>query len=142
MFNCFYFFFSIIVVSWCRLNLFHILPLLRRSVIVCCLGINLRKLFFSLSNLFCSWSYFLSFMPYSGRAPTQYPSWHISCQHSSKFNILIWFIINVCYFSDLQTPIPNQVRQNNFRPKCIYVAVMLRRMMEAILNKDAMDDKV
>ncbi|CAA0827404.1 nuclear RNA polymerase C2 [Striga hermonthica] len=33
------------------------------------------------------------------------------------------------------------VRQNNFRPKCIYVAVMLRRMMEAILNKDAMDDK-
>ncbi|XP_073024708.1 DNA-directed RNA polymerase III subunit 2 isoform X1 [Primulina eburnea] len=33
------------------------------------------------------------------------------------------------------------VHQNNFRPKCIYVAVMLRRMMEAILNKDAMDDK-
>ncbi|GMP84449.1 hypothetical protein CsSME_00037977 [Camellia sinensis var. sinensis] len=33
------------------------------------------------------------------------------------------------------------VRQNNFRAKCIYVAVMLRRMMEAILNKDAMDDK-
>ncbi|KAJ6677450.1 DNA-DIRECTED RNA polymerase I SUBUNIT 2 [Salix viminalis] len=33
------------------------------------------------------------------------------------------------------------VRKNNFRPKCIYVAVMLRRMMEAILNKDAMDDK-
>ncbi|XP_039049458.1 DNA-directed RNA polymerase III subunit 2 [Hibiscus syriacus] len=30
---------------------------------------------------------------------------------------------------------------NNFRPKCLYVAVMLRRMMEAILNKDAMDDK-
>ncbi|CAA2989896.1 DNA-directed RNA polymerase III subunit 2, partial [Olea europaea subsp. europaea] len=33
------------------------------------------------------------------------------------------------------------VHQDNFRPKCIYVAVMLRRMMEAILNKDAMDDK-
>lgn len=33
------------------------------------------------------------------------------------------------------------VHQLNFRPKCIYVAVMLRRMMEAILNKDAMDDK-
>eukprot|EP00258_Populus_trichocarpa_P025911 XP_024441930.1 DNA-directed RNA polymerase III subunit 2 isoform X2 [Populus trichocarpa] len=33
------------------------------------------------------------------------------------------------------------VRKNNFRPKCIYVAVMLRRMMEALLNKDAMDDK-
>lgn len=33
------------------------------------------------------------------------------------------------------------VRQNNFRAKCIYVAVMLRRMMEAILSKDAMDDK-
>ncbi|KAI7998840.1 DNA-directed RNA polymerase III subunit 2 [Camellia lanceoleosa] len=33
------------------------------------------------------------------------------------------------------------VRQSNFRAKCIYVAVMLRRMMEAILNKDAMDDK-
>ncbi|CAI0421527.1 unnamed protein product [Linum tenue] len=33
------------------------------------------------------------------------------------------------------------VHNNNLRPKCIYVAVMLRRMMEAILNKDAMDDK-
>ncbi|XP_019413639.1 PREDICTED: DNA-directed RNA polymerase III subunit 2 isoform X1 [Lupinus angustifolius] len=33
------------------------------------------------------------------------------------------------------------VHQNNFRPKCIYVAVMMRRMMDAILNKDAMDDK-
>ncbi|XVF24522.1 hypothetical protein REPUB_Repub13aG0135400 [Reevesia pubescens] len=33
------------------------------------------------------------------------------------------------------------VHCNNFRPKCLYVAVMLRRMMEAILNKDAMDDK-
>ncbi|KAG9137414.1 hypothetical protein Leryth_021169 [Lithospermum erythrorhizon] len=34
-----------------------------------------------------------------------------------------------------------RVTQNNFRAKCIYVAVMLRRMMEAILNKDTMDDK-
>ncbi|OMO89734.1 hypothetical protein COLO4_19613 [Corchorus olitorius] len=33
------------------------------------------------------------------------------------------------------------VRSDNFRPKCLYVAVMLRRMMDAILNKDAMDDK-
>ncbi|KAL7157927.1 hypothetical protein ABFS83_02G108700 [Erythranthe nasuta] len=33
------------------------------------------------------------------------------------------------------------VDQDNFRLKCIYVAVMVRRMMEAILNKDAMDDK-
>ncbi|XP_065867550.1 DNA-directed RNA polymerase III subunit 2 [Euphorbia lathyris] len=33
------------------------------------------------------------------------------------------------------------VNKNNFRPKCIYVAVMLRRVMEAMLNKDAMDDK-
>ncbi|KAF5742469.1 DNA-directed RNA polymerase isoform 1 [Tripterygium wilfordii] len=33
------------------------------------------------------------------------------------------------------------VQENNFRPKCIYVAVMLRRMMEVLLNKDAMDDK-
>ncbi|XP_047167045.1 DNA-directed RNA polymerase III subunit 2 isoform X1 [Vigna umbellata] len=30
---------------------------------------------------------------------------------------------------------------DNFRPKCIYVAVMMRRIMDAILNKDAMDDK-
>ena len=35
-----------------------------------------------------------------------------------------------------------QVRENNFRLKCMYVAVMMRRMMEAIINKDAMDDKV
>ncbi|BBG96639.1 nuclear RNA polymerase C2 [Prunus dulcis] len=34
-----------------------------------------------------------------------------------------------------------EVCQDNFRPKCIYVAVMLRRIMDAILNKDAMDDK-
>ncbi|XP_016515970.1 DNA-directed RNA polymerase III subunit 2-like [Nicotiana tabacum] len=33
------------------------------------------------------------------------------------------------------------VHKHNFRKKCIYVAVMMRRMMEAILNKDAMDDK-
>ncbi|TYI53442.1 hypothetical protein E1A91_D11G004500v1 [Gossypium mustelinum] len=33
------------------------------------------------------------------------------------------------------------VRCNNFRPKCLYVAVMLRRMLEATLNKHAMDDK-
>ncbi|MBA0651922.1 hypothetical protein Goklo_019215, partial [Gossypium klotzschianum] len=32
------------------------------------------------------------------------------------------------------------VRCNNLRPKCLYVAVMLRRMMEATLNKHAMDD--
>ncbi|PNX76434.1 DNA-directed RNA polymerase iii subunit rpc2-like protein, partial [Trifolium pratense] len=34
------------------------------------------------------------------------------------------------------------VHGDNFRPKCIYVAVMIRRIMNAILNKDAMDDKV
>ncbi|KAG2668949.1 hypothetical protein I3760_14G012400 [Carya illinoinensis] len=33
------------------------------------------------------------------------------------------------------------VRQDNFRAKCIYVAVMLRRMIDAVLNKDTMDDK-
>ncbi|KAL9691069.1 hypothetical protein QQ045_011486 [Rhodiola kirilowii] len=31
--------------------------------------------------------------------------------------------------------------RNNFRAKCIYTAVMMRRMMDAIFNKDAMDDK-
>ncbi|XP_058743798.1 DNA-directed RNA polymerase III subunit 2-like [Vicia villosa] len=33
------------------------------------------------------------------------------------------------------------MHEDNFRPKCIYVAVMMRRLMDAILNKDAMDDK-
>ncbi|KAL5178556.1 DNA-directed RNA polymerase III subunit 2 [Glycine soja] len=33
------------------------------------------------------------------------------------------------------------VDQDNFQKKCIYVAVMMRRIMDAILNKDAMDDK-
>ncbi|ONK81475.1 uncharacterized protein A4U43_C01F29520 [Asparagus officinalis] len=33
------------------------------------------------------------------------------------------------------------VSHGNFRPKCIYAAVMLRRMMDAILNSDTMDDK-
>ncbi|GJY10683.1 DNA-directed RNA polymerase III subunit 2 [Tanacetum coccineum] len=38
--------------------------------------------------------------------------------------------------------IPNiRMRDNNFHLKCVYVVVMLRRMMDAILNKDAMDDK-
>ncbi|KAK1422858.1 hypothetical protein QVD17_18147 [Tagetes erecta] len=40
------------------------------------------------------------------------------------------------------TFIPNiPVWENNFHLKCVYVAVMLRRMMSAILNEDAMDDK-
>ncbi|CAH1448175.1 unnamed protein product [Lactuca virosa] len=34
-----------------------------------------------------------------------------------------------------------RVRDNNFHPKCVYVVVMLRRMMDALLNKDSMDDK-
>ncbi|XP_015694372.2 DNA-directed RNA polymerase III subunit 2 [Oryza brachyantha] len=33
------------------------------------------------------------------------------------------------------------VNSGNFRPKCIYTAVMLRRMMDAILNADTFDDK-
>ncbi|EEE59224.1 hypothetical protein OsJ_11195 [Oryza sativa Japonica Group] len=33
------------------------------------------------------------------------------------------------------------VESGNFRPKCIYTAVMLRRMMDAILNADTFDDK-
>ncbi|KAI3873489.1 hypothetical protein MKW98_008141 [Papaver atlanticum] len=33
------------------------------------------------------------------------------------------------------------VRELNFRPKCIYAAVMMRRMMDANLNKAAIDDK-
>lgn len=34
------------------------------------------------------------------------------------------------------------MRQGSFRAKCIYVAVMLRRVIDAFLNKDTMDDKV
>ncbi|CAO2046704.1 unnamed protein product [Urochloa humidicola] len=33
------------------------------------------------------------------------------------------------------------VKNGNFRAKCIYTAVMLRRMMDAILNVDTFDDK-
>nr|CAD1831056.1 unnamed protein product [Ananas comosus var. bracteatus] len=33
------------------------------------------------------------------------------------------------------------VKEGKFRPKCIYTAVMLRRMMDAILNTDTFDDK-
>ncbi|PKA51483.1 DNA-directed RNA polymerase II subunit RPB2 [Apostasia shenzhenica] len=33
------------------------------------------------------------------------------------------------------------VRDGNFRPKCIYTAVMLRRMMDAVLNVETFDDK-
>uniref|UniRef100_A0A0D9XGD1 DNA-directed RNA polymerase n=1 Tax=Leersia perrieri TaxID=77586 RepID=A0A0D9XGD1_9ORYZ len=34
------------------------------------------------------------------------------------------------------------VNSGNFRPKCIYTTVMIRRMMDAILNSDTFDDKV
>ncbi|KAJ3672618.1 hypothetical protein LUZ60_007339 [Juncus effusus] len=33
------------------------------------------------------------------------------------------------------------MKEGNFRPKCIYTAVMLRRMLDAILNEDTFDDK-
>uniref|UniRef100_A0A0D9V0X3 DNA-directed RNA polymerase subunit beta n=1 Tax=Leersia perrieri TaxID=77586 RepID=A0A0D9V0X3_9ORYZ len=33
------------------------------------------------------------------------------------------------------------VNSGNFRPKCIYTTVMIRRMMDAILNADTFDDK-
>uniref|UniRef100_A0A453NI50 DNA-directed RNA polymerase n=1 Tax=Aegilops tauschii subsp. strangulata TaxID=200361 RepID=A0A453NI50_AEGTS len=33
------------------------------------------------------------------------------------------------------------VNNGNFQPKCIYTAVMLRRMLDAILNSDTFDDK-
>ncbi|KAG0468458.1 hypothetical protein HPP92_017786, partial [Vanilla planifolia] len=33
------------------------------------------------------------------------------------------------------------VKNENMRPKCIYIAVMLRRMMDAVLNVDTFDDK-
>ncbi|RLM98359.1 hypothetical protein C2845_PM06G31120 [Panicum miliaceum] len=33
------------------------------------------------------------------------------------------------------------VKNGNFRQKCIYTGVMLRRMMDAILNADTFDDK-
>ncbi|KAF3792446.1 Presequence protease 1 [Nymphaea thermarum] len=36
---------------------------------------------------------------------------------------------------------PILVYRYNFRSKCIYIAVMLRRMMEAVLNPEAIDDK-
>jgi DNA-directed RNA polymerase III subunit RPC2 len=34
------------------------------------------------------------------------------------------------------------VHQFEFRPKCIYIAVIIRKMLEAMLNTDAVDDKV
>ncbi|KAH0469211.1 hypothetical protein IEQ34_002443 [Dendrobium chrysotoxum] len=33
------------------------------------------------------------------------------------------------------------VKDGNFRPKCIYTAVMLKRMMDAVLNVETFDDK-
>ncbi|KAL9273937.1 DNA-directed RNA polymerase III subunit 2-like protein [Drosera capensis] len=33
------------------------------------------------------------------------------------------------------------VQKNNLRPKCVYTAVMLKRLLEAYLNKDSVDDK-
>ncbi|KAJ0478942.1 putative DNA-directed RNA polymerase [Helianthus annuus] len=50
------------------------------------------------------------------------------------------YFINFNYLSP-QLCISLQVQENNFYLKCVYVVVMLRRMMDAILNEDAMDDK-
>ena len=35
-----------------------------------------------------------------------------------------------------------QVHRFDFRSKCIYVAVIIRRMMDAMMNRDAVDDRV
>ncbi|KAJ0673255.1 putative DNA-directed RNA polymerase [Helianthus annuus] len=50
------------------------------------------------------------------------------------------YFINFNYLSP-QLCISLQVQENNFYLKCVYVVVMLRRMMDTILNEDAMDDK-
>lgn len=35
-----------------------------------------------------------------------------------------------------------QVHQFDFRAKCIYLAVIIRKMLEAMLNREAVDDMV
>ncbi|KAH1241741.1 DNA-directed RNA polymerase III subunit 2 [Glycine max] len=57
------------------------------------------------------------------------------------FISFIWEMSEVVGGYVLLVPPVDMVDQDNFRPKCIYVAVMMRRIMDAILNKDAMDDK-
>lgn len=79
-------------------------------------------------------------MSHSGKQSFEYPCGHIYCQHSGEkssrwMGYFTWSRISFFY------PFL-QVRKRSFRAKCVYVAIMLRRMMEAILNKDAMDDKV
>uniref|UniRef100_A0ACD5V561 Uncharacterized protein n=1 Tax=Avena sativa TaxID=4498 RepID=A0ACD5V561_AVESA len=47
----------------------------------------------------------------------------------AKYNLRNFFLAHV--------PVENE----NFQPKCIYTAVMLRRMLDAILNSETLDDK-
>ena len=36
----------------------------------------------------------------------------------------------------------SQVHQFDFRSKCIYIAVIVRKMLEAMINSEAVDDMV
>nr|GEU77362.1 DNA-directed RNA polymerase III subunit 2 [Tanacetum cinerariifolium] len=60
----------------------------------------------------------------------------------TQYQALEFLEKKVSLFSNLCSKRSNiQVNDNSLRPKCIFVAVMIRRMMDAFLNKVALDDK-
>ncbi|KAK1305941.1 hypothetical protein QJS10_CPA10g01734 [Acorus calamus] len=69
-----------------------------------------------------------------GRTPSKVSMGKTSSDPSVKVEKACELLLNVFLAN-----VP--VKQGNFRPKCIYVAVMLRRMMDAVLNADTFDDK-
>ncbi len=61
----------------------------------------------------------------------------------SCMSVVVRQRVNVVYCSQLTCSFCLvQVHQFEFRPKCIYIAVIIRKMLEAMLNTDAVDDKV
>ncbi len=62
---------------------------------------------------------------------------HVSCSETKGQCGVQWYCSQLtCSFCLVQ------VHQFEFRPKCIYIAVIIRKMLEAMLNTDAVDDKV
>lgn len=134
-----------VIVSCCRSKGIKIIPGLRR--LAYSFLIPPANMFYLLLNFKYLREYFFSIQ--EGRALDILRDTFLANIPVSSFKVLLPLTCSRNYSETYLLPclykpkyLISQVRENNFRPKCIYVAVMLRRMMEAILNKDTMDDKV
>ncbi|GBG88963.1 hypothetical protein CBR_g48573, partial [Chara braunii] len=69
------------------------------------------------------------------------------CSSKVKTNRAMWVKIKKSKVDEARDVLANvvlchiPVNRFDFRPKCLYMAVIIRRMLEAMVNKDAVDDK-